>query len=161
MSDETKELKPLELPGSLSVRDLAEAMEASPIEVIKTLMANGVMANINQTIDFDAAAVVASEMGFEANLETVDQLEAEDEGEIPLWPIGCAKSPPRSLIHPEFLAGALPPPLPKRTRWRRPIHDPRSHPSRRRPPNEDQWPRKLGFRKVLLVFDERSALPAF
>jgi len=85
MTDETKELKSLELPASLSVRDLAEAMETSPIEVIKTLMANGVMANINQSIDFDAAAVVASEMGFEANLETVDQLEAEDEGEIPLW----------------------------------------------------------------------------
>ena len=98
MSDETKELKPLELPGSLSVRDLAEAMEASPIEVIKTLMANGVMANINQTIDFDAAAVVASEMGFEANLETVDQLEAEDEGEIPLWRRLIASEDKKDLV---------------------------------------------------------------
>ena len=85
MSENTKEIKNLELPSSLSVRDLAAAMDTSPIEVIKTLMANGVMANINQSIDFDAAAVVASEMGFEATLETVDQLEAEDEGEIPLW----------------------------------------------------------------------------
>ena len=89
MTEETKEqeieIKAIELPGSLSVRDLAEVMEASPIEVIKTLMANGVMANINQQIDFDAAAVVASEMGYEATLETVDKLEAEDVGEIPLW----------------------------------------------------------------------------
>ena len=88
MSEESKEvveIKSVELPGSLSVRDLAEALNVSPIEVIKTLMANGVMANINQSIDFDAAAVVASEMGIEATLETVDKLEAEDAGEIPLW----------------------------------------------------------------------------
>ncbi len=86
MTDEIaeQELKAIELPGSLSVRELAELMEVSPIEVIKTLMANGVMANINQQIDFDAAAVVASEMGFEATQETVDKLEAE-EGEVPLW----------------------------------------------------------------------------
>ena len=45
-------------------------MQTSPIEVIKTLMANGVMANINQQIDFDTAAIVASEMGYEATLET-------------------------------------------------------------------------------------------
>lgn len=86
MTEETKEqeIKAIQLPGSLSVRDLAELMEASPIEVIKTLMANGVMANINQQIDFDAAAVVAAEMGYEASMETVDKLEAEV-GEIPLW----------------------------------------------------------------------------
>jgi translation initiation factor IF-2 len=45
------------------VRDLAEKMETSPIEVIKVLMANGVMASINQNVDFDTAAVVASELG--------------------------------------------------------------------------------------------------
>lgn len=82
---EAKESKSIQLPASLTVRDLAETMDASPIEVIKTLMANGVMANINQQIDFDSAAVVAAEMGFEASLEAVDQLEAEDVGEVPLW----------------------------------------------------------------------------
>lgn len=80
-----KEIKKIELPSNLTVRDFAELMDASPIDVIKTLMANGVMANINQQIDFDTAAVVAAEMGFEASLETVDQLEAEDTGEVPLW----------------------------------------------------------------------------
>jgi translation initiation factor IF-2 len=102
MTEETKEqeieIKAIELPGSLSVRDLAEAMEASPIEVIKTLMANGVMANINQQIDFDAAAVVASEMGYEATLETVDKLEAEDAGEIPLWRRLIASEDEKALV---------------------------------------------------------------
>ncbi|MEK6256030.1 MAG: translation initiation factor IF-2 [Chloroflexota bacterium] len=75
----------IELPSSMSVRDLAEAISGSPIDIIKTLMANGVMANINQQIDYGTAEIVAAEMGFEVSLEKVDQLEAEDIGEIPLW----------------------------------------------------------------------------
>ncbi len=77
--------KVIELPANITVRDLAESMDASPIEIIKTLMSNGVMANINQMIDFDSAAIVAAELGFEAVLETIDLTEPEDEGEIPLW----------------------------------------------------------------------------
>lgn len=73
------------LPMTISVRDLAEKMDASPIQVIKTLMANGVMASINQTVDFDTAAVVASELGFEPELEQVEEQTAEEQGEIPLW----------------------------------------------------------------------------
>lgn len=73
------------LPNSISVRDLAEKMDASPIQVIKVLMANGVMASINQTVDFDTAAVVASELGFEPELEQVAEEIQEEKGEIPLW----------------------------------------------------------------------------
>jgi translation initiation factor IF-2 len=74
--------KAIELPAIITVRELADTMEASPIEVIKTLMANGVMANINQQVDFDTAAVVAAEMGYEATLEAA-QLETDEEtGEI-------------------------------------------------------------------------------
>jgi translation initiation factor IF-2 len=77
--------KQIILPFSISVRDLAEKLEASPIQVIKVLMANGVMASINQTVDFDTAAVVASELGFEPELEEVVEEAQEDRGEIPLW----------------------------------------------------------------------------
>jgi translation initiation factor IF-2 len=76
--------KAIELPGSITVRELAKAMQSSPIDIIKALMANGVMANINQQIDFDTAAVVAAELGFEAKLETPEVVEQEV-GEIPLW----------------------------------------------------------------------------
>jgi translation initiation factor IF-2 len=75
----------IELPHSLTVRELAQSINASPIEVIKTLMANGVMANINQLIDFDTAAVVAAEMGYEATLETAVDEDEDDAGEVPLW----------------------------------------------------------------------------
>ena len=77
--------KQIELPGSITVRELAESIEASPIEVIKTLMANGVMANINQQIDFDTAAIVAAEMGYDATLETQEGVAEDEIGEIPLW----------------------------------------------------------------------------
>lgn len=78
--------KKIELPVSITVRDLAQRMESSPIQVIKILMSNGVMANINQQIDFDTAAIVASELGFEATLEIPEEEKVvEEEGEIPLW----------------------------------------------------------------------------
>jgi len=78
--------KKIILPYSIGVRDLAEKMDASPIEVIKVLMANGVMASINQNVDFDTAAVVASELGFEPELEQIEEeVPAEDKGEVPLW----------------------------------------------------------------------------
>ncbi|MFU8826471.1 MAG: translation initiation factor IF-2 [Brevefilum sp.] len=79
------EINKIILPYSISVRELAEKMDASPIEVIKVLMANGVMASINQNVDFDTAAVVASELGFEPELEQQEEVKPEDVGEIPLW----------------------------------------------------------------------------
>jgi len=79
------EMNKIILPYSISVRDLAEKMETSPIEVIKVLMANGVMASINQNVDFDTAAVVASELGFEPELEQIEEEKPEDIGEVPLW----------------------------------------------------------------------------
>ncbi|MBE2220057.1 MAG: translation initiation factor IF-2 [Anaerolineae bacterium] len=54
----------IELPAFVTVRDLAEQMGVSPIAVVKELMSSGIMANINQEIDFDTASIVAEEMGF-------------------------------------------------------------------------------------------------
>ncbi len=58
--------KSVEIPRVLSVKDLGDLLGVSPVEVIKELMKNGVMAAINQTIDFDTAAIVATDLGFEA-----------------------------------------------------------------------------------------------
>ena len=85
MSENEQEVKQVELPITITVRDLAQSLEASPIEVIKTLMANGMMANINQEIDFDTAAIVADEMGFAAVPEQVEEEKPEEAVEIPLW----------------------------------------------------------------------------
>ena len=76
--------KEVTFPYSLSVRDLAAQLNASPVQVIKILMANGVMASINQTVDFDTAAVVATELGFTPQLQK-EEIQVEETGEIPLW----------------------------------------------------------------------------
>lgn len=88
----------IELPDNITVRDLAQRMESSPIQVIKILMSNGVMANINQLVDYDTAAVVASELGFEATLEVPETKEEKETGEIPLWRQLLASEPPASLV---------------------------------------------------------------
>lgn len=54
------------VPDYLTVRELAELIKASPIEVMKKLIASGIMASINQQIDYDTAAIVIEDMGFEA-----------------------------------------------------------------------------------------------
>jgi translation initiation factor IF-2 len=93
-----EETKTIELPAITTVRDFAEKINASPIDIIKVLMANGVMANINQQIDFETAAIVAAELGFEATLETIDQVLIEDTGEVALWRQMIAKEDPKDLI---------------------------------------------------------------
>ncbi len=77
--------KSIELPASIVIRDLAQKIEKSPIEIIKKLMANGVMATINQSVDFDTAAIVVAEYGFEAVPEAREEVKKNEEGEVPLW----------------------------------------------------------------------------
>ena len=61
------------LPPSLSVRDLADKLGVSPVDVIKKLMASKIFAQINQVIDFATAEIVADEFGF-----TVEPVASED-----------------------------------------------------------------------------------
>jgi translation initiation factor IF-2 len=78
--------KNIEIPESLTVRELAARIDTSPIDVIKQLMANGVMANINQQIDFDTAAIVMEEFGFEARPMLPPEIEeGEEGGDVPDW----------------------------------------------------------------------------
>ncbi len=55
----------VQLPASLTVKDLADALQVSPAAVIKELVQAGIMATINQTVDFDTAGAVARTLGFE------------------------------------------------------------------------------------------------
>jgi translation initiation factor IF-2 len=74
----------IEIPGTIVVRDLAHIIEKSPIDLIKKLMSNGVMATINQSVDYDTAAIVVAEYGFEAIPEVIQE-EVVETGEVPLW----------------------------------------------------------------------------
>lgn len=75
--------KNIQLPYSMTVRQLSAMLDTSAVQVIKILMSNGVMATINQQIDFDTAAVVATELGFEPQLEVEEEV-VEETGELPL-----------------------------------------------------------------------------
>lgn len=66
------------VPDYLTVRELAELIQASPIDVMKKLIANGIMASINQQIDYDTAAIVIEEMGFEAHSASAAAAEEEE-----------------------------------------------------------------------------------
>jgi translation initiation factor IF-2 len=64
------EERSVQIPPAIVVSELAELLEVTPIDVIKELMKNGVMATINQVIDFDTAAVVAADLGFSPEEES-------------------------------------------------------------------------------------------
>lgn len=71
------------VPELVTVRELADLIDVSPIEVIKQLMANGVIANINQQIDYDTAAIVAEEMGREVEPQASEE-ESEEKSSVTL-----------------------------------------------------------------------------
>ncbi len=77
----------IELPSSLTVRDLGHALGVSPIDVMKKLIGFGIMANINELIDYDTAAIVAAEMGFETREQKAEEEEAPKVAptQLPSW----------------------------------------------------------------------------
>ena len=79
--------KVVSIPDKLSVRELSDLLEVSPIEVMKLLISSGIMANINQTVDYDTAAIVAADLGFEIRQELPPEAaEVPAEPEVPSIP---------------------------------------------------------------------------
>lgn len=89
----------VELASSLTVRELADKLQVSPIDVIKELMANGILANINQQIDYDTAAVVSSELGFETVEEAPPVVEEPERASTAgtMWQRICENERPEDL----------------------------------------------------------------
>ena len=61
------------LPPSLTVAELAEAIGKPPGVVVKTLIMNGVMATLNEKIDYDTAYLISQELGVEVYPETKEE----------------------------------------------------------------------------------------
>jgi translation initiation factor IF-2 len=55
----------IELPGTITVKELAELLSVNAADVIRELIKSGIFATINQLIDRDTAALVAGELGYE------------------------------------------------------------------------------------------------
>ncbi len=62
-------VRTVEIPRSIGVRHLADILQVDSIQVIKQLMRNGIMANINQIIDYDSASAIIASFGYEAHLK--------------------------------------------------------------------------------------------
>ena len=65
----------VKIPDEITVGELASRMKKTAAEVIKVLIKNGVMASVNQTIDFDTAEFVATELGCKVEKEVVVTIE--------------------------------------------------------------------------------------
>ena len=85
------------VPDEITVQELASRLKVTAAEVIKRLMMMGVMATLNQTVDFDTAYLVADELGAKVTREVVVTIEeklfdeAEDSAEtlLPRDPVVC------------------------------------------------------------------------
>lgn len=88
------------IPAMLTVRDLAALLNLTPIDIIKKLMANGVMANITQSIDFDTAALIAEELGFQVK---------EEKPEVVEEPVTVLSSMPKKVEYTEEELKAMKP----------------------------------------------------
>jgi len=87
-------VKSVQIPERITVKEFAQAIEVSASEVIKKLIALGVMASINQEIDLDTATLVGAEFGVTVTAaptveETLVIEEIEDRPEMlkPRWPV--------------------------------------------------------------------------
>ena len=85
----------VKLPETMTVKEFAEAIKKQASEVIKKLFSMGIMATVNQDIDFDTAYLIASEFGITAEKEVVvteedilfDESEDKEEDLVPRPPI--------------------------------------------------------------------------
>jgi len=69
----------LTLPSTIMVRDLGELLDLSHIDIIKELMKRGVMASVNQTVDFGVASSVATDLGYDVNKGDASAATKEEE----------------------------------------------------------------------------------
>lgn len=84
-SDETSSTRAseVEIPDSIAVKEFAEKTGLSAAKLIGELMKNGILANINQQIDFDTAQIIAEDLGIKIKrLRTVAATEDLMSGDL-------------------------------------------------------------------------------
>lgn len=76
IDDKPKDTTPKEvsLPSFIKVRDFAELLKLPVTDVIRTLIKNGVMATINEEVDFETASIIAQDLGFEVASEQTTEV---------------------------------------------------------------------------------------
>jgi len=93
--------RPLELPPLMTVEELANALGLRPAGVIQALIKNGIFATMNQPLDYDTAAVVATDLGFEVSEAAATVAADEPDAEVAEEPLSeeeAAKMVPRPPV---------------------------------------------------------------
>ncbi|MBZ4668575.1 MAG: translation initiation factor [Epulopiscium sp.] len=96
--EQSDEIKVIQIPNKVSVQTLAEKLGKTPAEIIKSLMMRGIMASINQEVDFDTASQVAEEYGILLEEETQETLEEKMFEEEPDSPEDLVERPPVVVV---------------------------------------------------------------
>lgn len=98
-----EDIGPVTIPPAISVGDLADILQHTPVEVIRELMGIGVMATINQQVDFDVAVKVAEQFGIEAySREDEGEDESAQQGEVQAA-IEESAADPRAKLRPPIV----------------------------------------------------------
>jgi translation initiation factor IF-2 len=96
---EEEELKILQIPEVITVRELAELLDVSPTEIIAELMKRGILATINHTIDPNVAVEIAENFGYLAEVKSAEeQLEELVEQEQEENPEELEERPPVVVV---------------------------------------------------------------
>lgn len=75
-----KESKPIQIPSFITVKDFAIKIDAPLVKVMGELMKNGVLATLNEKIDYETASIIADEFGFKTEfIEDINAEEKKDE----------------------------------------------------------------------------------
>lgn len=77
------EPRTVEIPPSVTVKELSDILKVNAAQVIKALLGKGVMATMNETVDYDTASSVATDLGFIVQEATKEETEAETEASQP------------------------------------------------------------------------------
>jgi translation initiation factor IF-2 len=81
----------IELPPTITVKELAELLTVNPADVIRELIKSGIFATINQLIDRDTASLVAGELGYEVAEAVAPAANANGEGDDESAPAAATK----------------------------------------------------------------------
>jgi translation initiation factor IF-2 len=81
----------IELPSTITVKELAELLAVNPADVIRELIKSGIFATINQLIDRDTASLVAGELGYEVSEAVAPSAGVATEGEEAQAPAPATK----------------------------------------------------------------------
>jgi translation initiation factor IF-2 len=81
----------IELPATITVKELAELLTVNPADVIRELIKSGIFATINQLIDRDTASLVAGELGYEVAEAVAPTVGAAADGDEDSAPAAATK----------------------------------------------------------------------